>query len=57
MAVDTVALTFMGFTVDQIPHVKLAAEKNLGTADLSRIQVNGADLNAIRMDFKSSYKH
>jgi uncharacterized protein (DUF362 family) len=56
VAVDTVALTFMGFTVDQIPHVALAAEQGLGIADLSQIQVKGADLNAIKMDFKSSFK-
>ena len=56
VAVDTVALSFMGFTVDQVPHVKLAAAKNLGIADLSRIKVTGADLDAIRMDFKSGFK-
>jgi uncharacterized protein (DUF362 family) len=56
VAVDAVGLTFMGFTVDQVPHVKLAAERNLGIADLSRIQVKGADLNAIKMDFKSTFK-
>jgi uncharacterized protein (DUF362 family) len=56
VAVDTVALTFMGFTVDQVPHVKLAAEQKLGIADLSAIQVIGADLNASTMDVKSSFK-
>lgn len=56
VAVDTVALTFMGFTVDQVPHVKLAADQKLGTADLARIRVNGANLDAIRMDFKSDMK-
>jgi uncharacterized protein (DUF362 family) len=55
VAVDTVALTFMGFTVDKIPHVRLAAEQELGIADLSRIRVKGADLNAIKMRFKSVF--
>ncbi len=56
VAVDTVGLTFMGFTVDQIPHVKLAGEQKMGITDLSKIKVKGADLNAIKMDFKSSFK-
>lgn len=55
VAVDTVALTFMGFSVDKIPHVKLAAEQKLGIADLSRIRVRGADLKAITMRFKSVF--
>jgi uncharacterized protein (DUF362 family) len=56
VALDTVALTFMGFTVDQVPHVKLAAQEGLGVSDLQKITVMGAELNAIKMDFKSSFK-
>ncbi|MDP4094594.1 MAG: DUF362 domain-containing protein [Bacillota bacterium] len=56
VALDTVALNFMGFTVDKVPHVKLAAEQKLGISDLTKIKINGADLNSIKMDFKSPFK-
>jgi uncharacterized protein (DUF362 family) len=52
VAVDTAALTFMGFKVDQIPHVELASKERLGISDLARIKIVGADLNAIQMHFK-----
>jgi uncharacterized protein (DUF362 family) len=56
LAADVVALTFMGFTLDQIPHLQLAAKEGLGNSKLSKIKVAGADLDAIKMDFKSSFK-
>ncbi len=56
VAVDTAALTFMGFDVAKVPHVALAAKEELGVGDLSRIKVVGADLAAIKMDFKSMFK-
>ncbi|MCX7773540.1 MAG: DUF362 domain-containing protein [Clostridia bacterium] len=52
VACDTVGLTFMGFTVNDIPHVKLAGEKGLGINDLSKIKIVGADLDKIKMKFK-----
>lgn len=52
VALDTVALNFMGFTVDQIPHVQLAAEEGLGIAELGKIKIVGADLDKIKMKFK-----
>jgi uncharacterized protein (DUF362 family) len=52
VAVDTVALNFMGFTVDKVSHVMLAGEKNLGISDLSQITVEGAVLDEIKMTFK-----
>jgi uncharacterized protein (DUF362 family) len=55
VALDTVALTFMGFTVDQVPHVIRAAQEGLGVSDLKKITVKGAELDAIRMAFKSSF--
>lgn len=55
VATDTVALTFMGFKLDSVNHVKLAAEEKLGISDLSKIQVNGADLKSIIMEFKPAY--
>lgn len=52
VAVDTVGATFMGFAVDDIPHLKLAGETNLGITDLSKINIVGADLDKIKMSFK-----
>ncbi len=48
-ALDTVALTFMGFNVEEVPHVALAGKEGLGITDLSKIKIVGADLNAIKM--------
>jgi uncharacterized protein (DUF362 family) len=56
VALDTVALTFMGFKLEQVPHVQLAGKKNIGISDLSKIRIVGADLNIIKMDFKSEFK-
>ncbi|MHB8065194.1 MAG: DUF362 domain-containing protein [Ruminiclostridium sp.] len=52
VAVDTVALTFMGFTLDEVPHVQLASKEGLGISDLSKIKIVGADLNLIKMKFQ-----
>jgi uncharacterized protein (DUF362 family) len=52
VAVDTVALSFMGFTVDEVLHVRLASESNLGVSDMSKIKVVGADLDSIRLKFQ-----
>ena len=41
VAVDKVCATLAGFDVDQILHVKLAAEEGLGVAELDQIQVCG----------------
>jgi uncharacterized protein (DUF362 family) len=41
VAVDAVCAALMGFDVDRILHVKLAAEQQLGIADLEKIQVRG----------------
>lgn len=51
VALDTVALNFMGFSVDMIPHVKLAGEQKLGISDINKIKIVGADLNSIKMKF------
>lgn len=52
-ALDTVALTFMGLKVDQVPHVALAGKDGLGIMDLGKIKIVGVDLNAIKMTFLS----
>jgi uncharacterized protein (DUF362 family) len=57
VALDTVALTFMGFRVEQIPHVKLAGEEKLGISDLKSIKIKGADINKIKMKFTSELQN
>lgn len=52
VALDTVALNFMGFSVENVTHVLLAGVEKLGIDDLSKIKVKGADLNSIKMKFK-----
>lgn len=52
VAVDTIALTFMGFELDEVSHVKDAGEEKLGISDLSAIELVGGDLEAIKMAFK-----
>lgn len=54
VAVDTVALSFMGYTVEEVPHVRLAAAEGLGISDLNKIKIVGANLNLISMKFKRS---
>lgn len=52
VAVDTVALNFMGFTLEEVPHVRLAAQEGLGISDLTKIKIVGADLDSIKMKFE-----
>lgn len=54
VAVDTAALNFMGFTIDDIEHVKLAAQEGIGIGDINKIKVNGIDLNKDKMSFRRS---
>lgn len=56
IALDTVALNFMGFSTNQIYHVNLAASEGLGINDLNKIKVVGADLESIKMRFKEDVK-
>jgi uncharacterized protein (DUF362 family) len=44
VAVDAVCAGIMGFDVEQILHVQLAAEEGLGIAELEKIEVRGASL-------------
>jgi uncharacterized protein (DUF362 family) len=55
MAVDTIASYFMGFAPQKLPHLKLAAENGLGEYRMERIQVAGANIHEIRMDFASPF--
>jgi uncharacterized protein (DUF362 family) len=53
VAVDAVCAAMMGFNVEQIHHLQLAAEAGLGVADLARIEVRGAPIAAVRRPFVS----
>ena len=55
LAVDTIASYFMGFTPQKIPHLRLAAENGLGEYRMERIEVSGANIHEIRMDFDSPF--
>ncbi len=55
VALDTAAATFMGFTVGEIPHLKLASDEKLGISDLNSIKIVGADLDKIKMKFKRAW--
>jgi|GEM_PF-2030607 len=55
VALDTAAATFMGFTVDEIPHLKLASDEKLGISDLKSIKIVGADLDKIKMKFERAF--
>jgi uncharacterized protein (DUF362 family) len=55
MAVDTIASYFMGFNPQKLPHLKLAAENGLGEYWMEHIEVAGADIHEIRMNFASPF--
>ena len=57
VAADTAALTFMGFTVNDVQHIKLAGESGLGINDISKIKIIGAELDKIKMKFKRSQSY
>jgi len=51
VAVDAVCANVVGFDVKDILHVQLAAEANLGVADLSRIEIRGEKIDAVKRPF------
>ena len=56
LATDTVAASAIGFGPDEIRLHRLAREAEIGCGDLSKIQVVGADLGAIRRRFERPYE-
>ena len=52
VAVDAVCATLMGFAVNELHHVRLAAEAGLGIADVSRIEVRGERLADVARPFQ-----
>jgi len=51
VAVDAVCAAIAGFDIKDILHVQLAAEENLGVADLRRIEVRGERIEDVRRPF------
>ncbi len=56
VAVDTVALNFMGFKTEDVAHVIYAGNQKLGVTDLAKIKIVGAELESIKMKFKSPFE-
>jgi uncharacterized protein (DUF362 family) len=52
VAVDSVCATIVGFDNKQILHVQLAAQENLGVADLDRIEIRGEVIKDVVRKFK-----
>lgn len=56
VALDTVAAAYMGYAVKEVPHLQLASDKGLGISDLSKIQIIGGDLDAIKTRFRRPFE-
>jgi uncharacterized protein (DUF362 family) len=54
VAIDAVCQAVMGFGPNFGRHVRIAAERGLGTNDLSQIEVQGAPIAAVRRPFKTA---
>ena len=51
LAVDVVGARIFGFSIKDVPHLKIANKRGLGEGDLSKIEVIGKDL----ADYKEKY--
>lgn len=51
VAVDAVCASVAGFDVEDILHIQLAAEANLGVCDMSRIEVRGERIDSVEYPF------
>jgi len=52
VALDAVAFTLMGHKPSKVPTIKYAAEQNLGTMDLSQIEILGEKIETHKRKFK-----
>ena len=52
VAIDAIAAAMMGFDPLSIPYLRMAHERELGNADLSRIRVVGEDISGVNFGFK-----
>ena len=51
LAADVVAASIMGYSIEEIPYLRLAEEQGLGTTDLKKIGIVGEDLEKARRPF------
>jgi uncharacterized protein (DUF362 family) len=51
VAIDAVAAKIMGFDPMEIPYLRMATERGLGTADLREIEVVGEDISELNFHF------
>jgi uncharacterized protein (DUF362 family) len=54
VATDAVAYTIMGFNPKRFIHMRMAEERGLGTADLSKIEIRGESIEAVKMKIATS---
>ena len=51
VALDSVGTTLMGFSPEDITHIRLAAQQGLGTMDLSEIEIVGTPITSVSQEF------
>ncbi|MFP6626515.1 MAG: DUF362 domain-containing protein [Deltaproteobacteria bacterium] len=54
VAVDAVAAAMMGYDPLSIPYLRMCHERELGCADVSKIEVAGEDISDVNFGFKTS---
>ncbi len=52
VAADTVALEVMGYTLDEVPYIRMAGEAGIGCTDLTEIEIEGLPIEQVRHPFK-----
>jgi uncharacterized protein (DUF362 family)/NAD-dependent dihydropyrimidine dehydrogenase PreA subunit len=52
VAMDSVASAIMGYSPNQIPTLRIAKERALGTIDLNEITIKGERIEAVKTEFK-----
>lgn len=52
VAADTVALEAMGYTLDEVPYIRMAGEAGIGCANLAEIEIEGLAIDEVRHPFK-----
>lgn len=57
VAVDAVAAHMMGFDPMEIEYICIAAEQGTGEGDISRIQIEGADISQVNFHFQDGKEH
>lgn len=52
VALDTVATEIMGIDSKRVPHLQMASELGLGTANLDKIEILGESIDQVKKNFK-----